>query len=143
MVNPNTNTMTAAAAAYGIQANTERRGRSRNSLKTLERTVATSAAPTAPSLAVRRPIAAPVAIRDASAAYNVELNPPGRTGRASVVFTRRNIAKGELVSFRFKHLNGGGTYKLRVTYSQATSPTQVDPMGPNELTVGRKRITIP
>ena len=86
---------------------------------------------------------APVAIRDAGAAYNVKLNPPGRTGRGTVGFTRRNIAKGELVTFRFKHLNGGGTYELRVSYSQAASPTQVDPMGPNELTVGRKRITLP
>jgi hypothetical protein len=86
---------------------------------------------------------APVAIRDATAAYSAKLNPPGRSGRGASAFTRRNIKAGERVTFRFLHRNGGGTYKLRVTYSQATNPAQVDPTGPNELTVGRERITLP
>ena len=85
---------------------------------------------------------APVAIRDARSAYNVKLIPPGRTGKSHVGSTRRNIAAGELVSFRFTHLNGGGTYKLRVTHSQASDPWQPDPTGPNEVTVGRKRLKI-
>ena len=38
---------------------------------------------------------APVAIRDATSAYNAKLIPPGRTGKSHTGYTRRNIAAGE------------------------------------------------
>ena len=85
---------------------------------------------------------APVAIRDAAASYNAKLIPPGRTGKSHTGYTRRDIAAGELVSFRFTHLNGGGTYKLRVTHNQASTIWQGDPTGPNPVTVARKRLEI-
>ena len=68
--------------------------------------------------------------------------PAGKTGRSATAVVQRNVKAGELVEQVFQHLNGGGTYKLRVTHSQASDPWQPDPTGPNEVTVGRKRLQI-
>ena len=71
---------------------------------------------------------APVAITDATSAYNVRIGKVG-AGRASTGVTRRNIARGELVTQRFQHVNGGGLYRIKVSYHRAT--------------VGRIRLRIP
>jgi hypothetical protein len=85
---------------------------------------------------------APVAITDAGSAYNVRISKEG-SGRASIAVTHRNIARGDVVTQRFQHLNGGGTYRIKVSYHRATEPAQWDPSGAGGVTVGRFRLRVP
>jgi hypothetical protein len=85
---------------------------------------------------------APVAITDATSAYNIRISKQG-TGRASIGVTHQNITRGELVTQRFQHLNGGGTYRIKVSYHRATEPGQWDPSGVGGVTVGRFRLRVP
>jgi hypothetical protein len=85
---------------------------------------------------------APVAIPDATAAFTIRMFPPGHTGRSAWNYTRRNYARGDLVTMRFQHLNGGGEYRIVVGYAQATEPGRM-PSPQTAVTVGRARLRIP
>jgi hypothetical protein len=85
---------------------------------------------------------ASVAIEDATAAYLVRSFPPGKTGRSATGFTRQNYKRGELVTFRFQHLNGGGEYRIVVKYGRTTEPSTL-PNYAGSPTVGRFRLKIP
>jgi hypothetical protein len=84
-----------------------------------------------------------VAVQDATAAYNVRIFPPSkRRGRSATAVTSRNIRAGEQVEQVFEHLNGGGEYRIVVSYHRAAEPGQM-PMGLGGVTVGRFRLRIP
>ena len=84
-----------------------------------------------------------VAVQDATAAYNVRIFPPySKTGRSTTAAIQRNIRAGERVEHVFEHLNGGGEYRIVVSYHRAAEPSQM-PMGLGGVTVGRFRLRIP
>ena len=83
-----------------------------------------------------------VAVTDATSAYNVRLFSPGGSGRSATAIVNRNIKAGEMVTQRFEHLHGGGTYRILVSYHRATDPGRT-PMGFGGVTVGRSRLRVP
>jgi hypothetical protein len=85
-----------------------------------------------------------VAVEDATAAYNVRIaRTKTERGRSTTGVTHRNIHAGELVEQVFQHVNGGGEYRILVTYNRTAEPGQL-PMGTgNGVTVGRFRLRIP
>jgi hypothetical protein len=78
---------------------------------------------------------APVAITDAASAYRIRISKEGAR-RARIGVTHQNFARGELVTQRFQHLDGGGTYRITVSYHRGTEPGQWDPSGGGGVTVG-------
>ncbi|WP_028064913.1 hypothetical protein [Solirubrobacter soli] len=78
-----------------------------------------------------------------SAGYGVRIFPPTKSGRSAMGPVRGQVRAGDRPEVLFQHLNGGGEYRIVVTYNQATEPGQL-PMGNlNAVTVGRERLTIP
>jgi hypothetical protein len=78
-----------------------------------------------------------------TAGYSVRMSPPGKTGRGATAPQRGQVRAGEDVEVVFQHLNGGGEYRIVVTYNQVTEPGQI-PMGDiGGVTVGRQRLVIP
>jgi hypothetical protein len=78
-----------------------------------------------------------------SAGYSVRIFPPTESGRSAEGPVRGQVRAGDRPEVLFQHLNGGGEYRIVVTYNQATEPGQL-PMGNlNAVTVGRERLTIP
>lgn len=78
-----------------------------------------------------------------STGYSVRLFPSTESGRSATGQVSGQVRAGDRPEVLFRHLNGGGEYRIVVTYNQATEPGQL-PMGNlNAVTVGRERLTIP
>jgi hypothetical protein len=82
-----------------------------------------------------------VAVDDGTAGYEVRMFPPGKTGRGASGTTRRFIRSGEVVEQLFQHLNGGGEYRIVVSYLRVAEPGRTPPL--RRVTVGRFRLRIP
>ena len=66
-----------------------------------------------------------VAVTDGTAAYNVRIFPPSsKRGRSTTAVIQRNVRAGEEVEQVFQHLNGGGEYRIVVSYHRETEPGQ-------------------
>lgn len=85
-----------------------------------------------------------VAADGIASAYTVRIIPPhSPTGRSSRGPVRGIVNPGQQVEHVVQHLNGGGEYRIIVTYNRVTEPGQL-PMGNvNAVTVGRFRLRIP
>jgi hypothetical protein len=73
--------------------------------------------------------------------YSVRMFPPGHTGRSAMAVVDQPVRAGQLVEKVFQHVNGGGEYRIVVTYNRVDEPGQQPAGNLNPVTVGRKRIT--